>query len=177
MVLLKRLKYLTLSAAFSCALLLCGCDGNSPSVGEDGLNFSNLSDANITVKYDGKVYNGKLCFTPEKVGSIKMTRPEGIKDVVFYWENDKVKISKENLSLESDKPLLPSNSFVTCIVSVLNALKDQKNISEGLKKDGNKYLIRGTCDCGKFEVILGMNNSIEKIKIPEKDLEVIVDIE
>lgn len=176
MILLKRLKYLTLSVAFSCSLLLCGCGGNSLSEGENGLNFSDLSDANITIEHDGKVYDGKLCFTPEKVGSIKITSPEGIKDVVFSWENDKVKVSKENLSLESDKPLLSSNSFVTCIVSVLNALKDQENISENLK-DGDKYLIRGTCDCGKFEVILGMNNSIEKIKIPEKDLEVMVDIE
>ena len=176
MVFLKRIKYLVLIATVVCTSLLCGCDGSSPLDGENGLNFSDLSDANITVEHDGKVYDGKLCFTPEKVGSIKITGPEGVKDVVFSWENDKVKISRENLSIESDKPLLPSNSFIICIVSVLNALKDQENISEGLK-DGDKYLIRGKCDCGKFEVVLGMNNSIEKIKIPEKDLEVIMDIE
>lgn len=176
MILLKRFKYLTLFAVFASALLLCGCDGNSSSVTKDGLNFSDLSDASITIEHGGKVYDGKLCFTPEKVGNIKMTSPEGIKDVVFSWENDKIKISRENLSLESDKPLLSSNSFVTCIVSVLNALKGEENISESLK-DGDKYVIKGTCDCGKFEVVLGMNNSIEKIKIPERDLEVIVDIE
>ena len=161
----KRLLVITALTAFS---LTVGC------AVEKDMSVSNINDSfngSIQVESDGKQYECELLHTPEKVSVIKILKPDSLSGLTFSWENDKYNVAWKELSCEFNKEFIPDCSFMSNIVSVMNALH-QKELLKNLPDDSDDNIYMGNCEAGEFKAIFNKDVSLKQINIDEKNIHV-----
>lgn len=147
-------------------LFLTGCDQDLLSGSVDLVtNFE--CDAQIEV--NNKKYECKVFHTPEGINTVTFSKPENIKGLTFLWESGKYKVSMKDLSGEFNIEPLSDNSFVSCIIKVLNSLNDKENLKRASCEEGEETL-KGKCDNMDFDITVNSKGEIIRIFIPGNNI-------
>ncbi|BED92511.1 MAG: hypothetical protein RsTaC01_0257 [Candidatus Paraimprobicoccus trichonymphae] len=133
-------------------------------------NFNQEDMKNLTVIQGKNKY--KLETNIDIISFIKFLEPKNLKNLIFTFEDNKIKISKDKLDYEMENKNLDKLSFVNCIFQIFNILRNPKDFLINSSKINNKTIMILKSDFGNFEVTLD-NKNIEKISIPEKNIEII----
>jgi hypothetical protein len=144
-------------------LSLSGCGGDLLNSSTD---FATQFEGDVQVEANDKKYEFKIFHTPEGMSTITFSKPDDIKGLTFSWESGKYTVSMKNLSGEFNTEPLADDSFIACIIKVLNSLNDKENLQRISEEEGEKTF-KGECENTDFEITVNKKGEIIRILVPE----------
>ena len=147
-------------------LFLSGCGGNLLN---DSIDFATQFESDVQAEANNKKYEFKLFHTPEGVNTITFSKPEDIKGLTISWEGGKYKVSMKDLSGEFNKEPLAEDSFILCMIKVLNSLNDKENLQLISEEEGEKTF-KGKCENINYEITVNKKGEIIRLVIPESNV-------
>ena len=143
---------------------LMGCDKNAfNDSGDLIINF----ESDVHVEANNKTYEFKIFHTPEGINTVTFSKPESIKGLAFSWESGKYKVLMKDLSGEFNIEPLTEDSFVSCIIKVLNSLNDKENLNRISDEEGEKTF-KGKCENMDYEITVNRKGEIIRIILPDQ---------
>ncbi len=152
-----------------CGFLMMFMSGCKENLLNDSSDIISNFESDVYVEANNKKYEFKISHVPEGINIITFSKPEDIKGLTFSCEGDKYTISMKDLSGEFNKEPLMENSFVMCILKVLNSLSDKSNLKQLLNEEGEETF-RGKSENIEYDVTINKKGEIIRIVIPEHNI-------
>lgn len=151
-----------LAALLTLCGVLCfsGCSaGGSAEAHETVTKFSSeieiaMGESKISCKLQRKA-----------AGDVSLTvdEPVQLSGMGFEWKNNRYAISYNGLRTETENPFLPSSSFASAVVAVLDAAENGDALKSGEEKDG-LVSYQGESSCGAYQYLVNSETGyIEQI--------------
>ncbi len=147
-------------------LFLTGCGKNLLGDSVDPVtNF----ESDVQAEANNKKYEFKIFHTPEGINTVTFSKPENIKDLTFSWESGKYTVAMKDLSGEFNVEPLTEDSFIGCMIKVLNSLNDRENLKQVSDEEGEKTL-KGRCENIDYEITVNKKGEIIRVVIPARNI-------
>lgn len=160
-----------ITVVFSLAAVLCiliSCSSRVGVVKAEDIVSSFKGKMTVT-QGDSKI-ECSICRNNEESAQITVDKPDQIKGLKFKWCGSDNGIVFGELQLKTQTAFLPDNSFAQAIMNVLKVSSKAENLtSEANFERKNEF--SGTCDSGKFKIIVNDQGLIETIYIEDMKLE------
>lgn len=133
-------------------------------------NISNPFDAKATIKMKDLVMEADINKTENGACTIKIKEPSKLKDMVFQYDGQDVKVSYKGMSVKLDDDSKLANSIASIIVKSIDKASSPSGVNVDI--DGKKLLVNGESDAGKFQIALDKKTgSMLSLKVPQVDFE------
>ena len=137
-------------------------------------NIINNFKSEATLNIEDKVYGGKFSHSDDFT-ELVVQDPSNISGLKIVWEGENQRIYLDDVKKESNKFLLPEDSFLNLTIKIINQIPSIE-LAE-VSNDGKYATFEGTVEKHKFTLNCDDNGYIKEINIPCKNSKITFEYE
>lgn len=143
----------------------------SPNQSQDVVkNIKNPFTANATIKLKDLTVNADINKTKDGTATIKIIEPASLKDMLFQYNGDNIKIGYKGISVNLDENSKLVSSIISMIVNSIDTAASQSGIDVNI--EDTALIISAKSNAGHFKLKIDRENgSIASISLPELEFE------